>query len=77
MIKLEFNFPPDYPFRPPFVRVVEPVLYDGNVHHGGALCLEFLTTDSWNATWSLESTVIQIISALTNVSVLSIFSSCG
>ena len=47
----------------------EPVLRGGNVHPGGALCLEFLTTEKWTPIWSLEPAIVQITAALANVSV--------
>lgn len=65
-LKFEVTFPDDYPFKPPFIRVLEPVLIGGNVHPGGALCLEFLTSDKWAPAWTLELAIIQITTALAN-----------
>jgi len=67
-LKFEVTFPDDYPFKPPFIRVLEPVLKGGNVHPGGALCLEFLTAEKWAPVWTLELAIIQITTALANVS---------
>ena len=39
-LQLEITYPEDYPFEPPFVRVLSPLLFKGHVHHGGAICLE-------------------------------------
>lgn len=36
-------FQDNFPFEPPFVRVVNPVLNGGYVLHGGAICMELLT----------------------------------
>ena len=42
-ILLNLTFPDNFPFAPPFVRVVNPVIEGGYVLDGGALCLELLT----------------------------------
>lgn len=42
-ILLNFSFKDNFPFDPPFVRVVSPVLSGGYVLGGGAICMELLT----------------------------------
>ena len=42
-ILLSFIFKDTFPFDPPFVRMVHPVLSGGYVLDGGALCMELLT----------------------------------
>ena len=42
-ILLSFMFKDTFPFDPPFVRMVHPVLSGGYVLDGGALCMELLT----------------------------------
>uniref|UniRef100_A0A672K118 Ubiquitin-conjugating enzyme E2 Q2-like n=1 Tax=Sinocyclocheilus grahami TaxID=75366 RepID=A0A672K118_SINGR len=42
-ILLNFSYKDNFPFDPPFVRVVSPVLSGGYVLGGGALCMELLT----------------------------------
>lgn len=42
-ILLNMMFPENFPFAPPFVRVVAPIVEGGYVLDGGALCLELLT----------------------------------
>jgi ubiquitin-conjugating enzyme E2 Q len=42
-ILLNMTFPENFPFAPPFVRVVAPIVEGGYVLDGGALCLELLT----------------------------------
>jgi ubiquitin-protein ligase len=37
----------DYPFRPPFVRLISPSLKGGFIHESGALCMEVLTSSGW------------------------------
>ncbi|XP_038275074.1 ubiquitin-conjugating enzyme E2 Q2 isoform X3 [Dermochelys coriacea] len=52
-ILLNFSFKDNFPFDPPFVRVVSPVLTGGYVLGGGALCMELLTKQILEicATW--------------------------
>merc|ERR1712227_132066 len=42
-ILLSFTFKDTFPFDPPFVRMVHPVLSGGYVLDGGALCMELMT----------------------------------
>jgi len=42
-ILLSFTFKDTFPFDPPFVRMVHPVLHGGYVLEGGALCMELMT----------------------------------
>ena len=42
-ILLSFTFKDTFPFDPPFVRAVHPVLSGGYVLDGGALCMELMT----------------------------------
>ena len=48
-ILLSFMFKDTFPFDPPFVRMVHPVLSGGYVLDGGALCMELMTPQvkSW------------------------------
>ena len=65
-IKLEVTFPKDYPFTPPFVRVITPRFkyMTGHVTLAGAICMEVLTTSGWTPGYSIESLIIQIKSEL-------------
>ena len=42
-VELRFSFDENYPFSPPFVRVVYPYLVDGPVQKGGSICMELLS----------------------------------
>ncbi|PKY02023.1 hypothetical protein P168DRAFT_320583 [Aspergillus campestris IBT 28561] len=72
-IVLEIRFPPQFPISPPFVRVIRPrfVMWSagggGHVTAGGAMCLELLTGSGWLAGSSIESILIQVRMALTNL----------
>lgn len=42
-ILLHIVFDDKFPYTPPFVRVVKPVISGGYVTAGGAICMELLT----------------------------------
>lgn len=42
-ILVHLIFPENFPFAPPFMRVVEPRIEKGFVMEGGAICMELLT----------------------------------
>ena len=60
-IELEMKFPEQYPFEPPFVRVVKPRFkkQTGFVMNG-ALCMELLTKDGWNPINDIESVIVSV-----------------
>lgn len=65
-IVLEMRFTNQYPFAPPFVRVVKPRFLPfnqgggGHITEGGAICMELLTNSGWSAVSSIESVLLQI-----------------
>ncbi|XP_006899463.1 PREDICTED: ubiquitin-conjugating enzyme E2 Q2-like [Elephantulus edwardii] len=63
-ILFNFSFKDNFPFDPPFVRVVLPVLSGGYVLGGGALCMELLTKQGWSSAYSIESVIMQINATL-------------
>uniref|UniRef100_A0A8C6X8Q8 E2 ubiquitin-conjugating enzyme n=1 Tax=Naja naja TaxID=35670 RepID=A0A8C6X8Q8_NAJNA len=62
--KISALFRDNFPFDPPFVRVVSPVLSGGYVLGGGALCMELLTKQGWSSAYSTESVIMQINATL-------------
>ena len=76
-IELHFQFPTEYPFEPPFVRVTKPVLRGGFVQSGGAICLEVLTKQGWCATYSIESLIMQISASLVQVKIIQLYFDYG
>ena len=64
-VELEMSFPDQYPFEPPFVRVVKPRFkrQTGFVM-SGALCMELLTKDGWNPINDIESVIVSIRSLM-------------
>ncbi|KAK4936475.1 hypothetical protein LTR10_022638 [Elasticomyces elasticus] len=69
-IVLEMRFSSDFPFSPPFIRVVKPRFLPfaqgggGNVTEGGAMCMEVLTNDGWTAAQTVESLLLQVRMAI-------------
>ncbi|KAF3854972.1 hypothetical protein F7725_023027 [Dissostichus mawsoni] len=63
-IFLNFSYKDNFPFDPPFVRVISPVLSGGYVLGGGALCMELLTKQGWSSAYSIESVIMQINATL-------------
>eukprot|EP00584_Thalassiosira_punctigera_P004870 CAMPEP_0172528280 /NCGR_PEP_ID=MMETSP1067-20121228/2718_1 /TAXON_ID=265564 ORGANISM="Thalassiosira punctigera, Strain Tpunct2005C2" /NCGR_SAMPLE_ID=MMETSP1067 /ASSEMBLY_ACC=CAM_ASM_000444 /LENGTH=560 /DNA_ID=CAMNT_0013312165 /DNA_START=144 /DNA_END=1827 /DNA_ORIENTATION=+ len=64
-VELQMSFPDQYPFEPPFVRVVRPRFrkQTGFVM-SGALCMELLTKDGWNPINDIESVIVSIRSLM-------------
>jgi ubiquitin-conjugating enzyme E2 Q len=71
-IVLEMRFTANFPFSPPFVRVVSPRFLPfmagggGHVTTGGAICMELLTNNGWLVTQSLESVLLQLRMAISS-----------
>ncbi|KAK3297647.1 uncharacterized protein B0H64DRAFT_321171 [Chaetomium fimeti] len=72
-VVLELRFGAEFPFSPPFVRVVRPRFLPflegggGHVTAGGAMCMELLTASGWSPANSLESVLLQVRMALANL----------
>ncbi|KAJ5815775.1 hypothetical protein N7474_007552 [Penicillium riverlandense] len=72
-IVLELRFPPQFPMAPPFARVIRPRFREfaagggGHVTAGGAMCMELLTDSGWLPTASIESVLLQVRMAMTNL----------
>ena len=65
-IALQFLFNDSFPFAPPFVRVLYPVIFNGYVMRGGALCMELLTPQGWSSAYSMDSVILQISATMAN-----------
>eukprot|EP00731_Ephydatia_muelleri_P016705 Em0009g1129a len=59
-ILLHILFDDKFPYTPPFVRVVKPVLTGGYVLAGGAICMELLTPQGWSSAYTIEAVILQI-----------------
>jgi len=63
-ILLSFMFKDTFPFDPPFVRMVHPVVSGGYVLDGGALCMELMTPQGWSSAYTIEAVIMQISATL-------------
>ncbi|ODM86862.1 Ubiquitin-conjugating enzyme E2 Q2 [Orchesella cincta] len=63
-IELDMHFKENFPFEPPFVRVVHPVINGGYVMSGGSICMELLTKNGWSSAYAVESVIMQIAATL-------------
>uniref|UniRef100_A0A914WXA5 UBC core domain-containing protein n=1 Tax=Plectus sambesii TaxID=2011161 RepID=A0A914WXA5_9BILA len=63
-ILLNVLFKDNFPFEPPFVRLVAPTVSNGFVLGGGAICMELLTKQGWSSAYSVESVILQIAATL-------------
>ncbi|KAL7787777.1 hypothetical protein V8C37DRAFT_261771 [Trichoderma ceciliae] len=72
-IVLEFRFGTNFPYSPPFVRVIRPRFLPfaqgggGHVTAGGAICSEMLTNSGWSAVLTIEKILLQIRLGLTEL----------
>jgi ubiquitin-protein ligase len=67
-LTLHVTFPPNFPFSPPFIRVVRPrfAFRTGHVTLGGSICTLMLTNDGWIATYRLDQVMVDIAAMLTS-----------
>ncbi|WPH00224.1 Hypothetical protein R9X50_00304700 [Acrodontium crateriforme] len=71
-IILEVRFNKDFPYTPPYIRVVRPRFVGfnqgggGHIVLGGAMCMELLTNSGWSSVSSMESVLMQVRLAITS-----------
>jgi ubiquitin-conjugating enzyme E2 Q len=69
-IVLEIRFGLDFPFSPPYIRVIRPRFLPftsgggGHIVIGGAMCMELLTNSGWSSVMSMESVLMQVRMAI-------------
>ncbi|XP_045490829.1 ubiquitin-conjugating enzyme E2Q-like protein CG4502 [Colias croceus] len=63
-ILLHLIFPENFPFAPPFMRVIEPRIEKGFVMEGGAICMELLTPRGWASAYTVEAVVMQFAASV-------------
>lgn len=69
-IVLEVRFGRDYPYSPPFVRVVRPRFLPfssgggGHITIGGAICMELLTASGWSPVTRMDTVFVSIRMAM-------------
>ena len=67
-IEMLLTFPEDYPFKPPFLRVLSPKFerMTGRVTIGGSICHELLTNKGWKPVNDLESIIETVRAEITD-----------
>ncbi|GAA5893568.1 uncharacterized protein JCM6883_003563 [Sporobolomyces salmoneus] len=70
---MEIRFGDQYPFSPPFFRVVHPRFLPfiqgggGHVTGGGSICMDLLTANGWSSVYSIPAVLLQIRMAMSNL----------
>lgn len=60
-VVMEITITPQYPFTPPFVRVVHPRFKNGGfITAGGSLCVDILTINGWVPSFNMISLMNQL-----------------
>jgi len=67
-VDMLMTFPQDYPFKPPFIRVVRPRFMPrtGHVTIGGSICTQLLVDEGWSSVNDIESILTTIHSQITD-----------
>ncbi|XP_013772644.1 ubiquitin-conjugating enzyme E2Q-like protein 1 [Limulus polyphemus] len=63
-VLLNVTFPDTFPFAPPFMRVISPLIEKGFVMDGGAICMELLTPRGWASAYTVEAIIMQFAASL-------------
>ncbi|EFA04064.1 ubiquitin-conjugating enzyme E2Q-like protein CG4502 [Tribolium castaneum] len=63
-ILLHVVFPENFPFAPPFMRVISPRIEKGFVMEGGAICMELLTPRGWASAYTVEAVIMQFAASV-------------
>lgn len=63
-ILLHLIFPENFPFAPPFMRVISPRIEKGFVMEGGAICMELLTPRGWASAYTVEAVLMQFAASV-------------
>ena len=67
-IDMEMTFPKNYPFQPPFIRVLRPRFMPrtGRVTIGGSICTQLLTDEGWKPVYDIEAIIETIRQQITD-----------
>ena len=62
VVELEILFDANFPYSPPFIRVVRPRFapLSGHITSGGSICVELLTASGWSSAYTMESVLVQL-----------------
>ena len=69
-VEMRMTFPKEYPFKPPFIRVVRPrfVFRTGRITVGGSICTQLLTDEGWNPIFDVEAIIVTVRQQITDPS---------
>jgi hypothetical protein len=61
-VEFEIRLKEDYPFSPPFIRIVKPRFQymTGHITLGGSICMELLTNQNWIPSFNIEKVMLMI-----------------
>ena len=67
-IDMVLTFPEEYPFKPPFLRIIRPrfQFMTGRVTIGGSICHELLTNKGWKPVNDIESIIETVRAEITD-----------
>lgn len=67
-VEFEVDYPNEYPFAPPFVRVLFPRFEyrTGHITLGGSICNKLLTKDGWSPAYTLDKVLLDVVTNITN-----------
>lgn len=62
-IKMEIRIPANYPFEPPFIRILNPkfAFRTGHITIGGSICMDLLTKQGWVPSMSISKIMVTIV----------------
>ena len=51
----------EYPIKPPFVRILKPMLTGGYIMSGGNICMDLFGTKIWSAALTIENVMVMVV----------------
>ena len=73
-ITFEVNLEDDYPIKPPFIRIVKPILSGSVIFPSGNMCMDIFGSKVWSASISLINVLTMIINYLKSTGTIKVVS---